>query len=100
MVVATGNNVTLLPLKLPGIQLYVVAPDASNVVLSPTQMLFCVAALLTFGVELTEMETVAELVQPFTLVPWSEMFTISIVVFVGFTNFSGGFLFRLCFFGL
>ena len=38
MVVVIGETVTVAPVKLPGIQAYVVAPFAVIVVLAPTQI--------------------------------------------------------------
>lgn len=50
VVVVVGETVTDVPLKLPGIQLYVVAPFALSVAELPEQMVVLVAVTVTVGV--------------------------------------------------
>lgn len=81
VVVVAGETVCVAPLRLPGIQLYVVAPEAVSEVLLPEQIVVLVAVVVTVGVGLTVMVRVAVFVQPFAFVP----VTVYVVVVVGET---------------
>ena len=58
MVVVTGETVTLLPDKLPGIHVYVVAPVAESVVVPLAQMVDGEADVVIDGAVLTVMVSV------------------------------------------
>ena len=58
-----------LPLMLPGIQLYVVAPDAVSVLEAPAQMGLVPEVAVTVGVGVTVTVSWDVLVQPFAPVP-------------------------------
>jgi hypothetical protein len=64
VVVLVGVTEMLLPLRLPGIQLYVVAPLADKVEEPPEQSVVCVAEAVTTGVGFTVMVTRLVSVQP------------------------------------
>jgi hypothetical protein len=64
VVVVVGDTVTDEPVKLPGIQLYVDAPLAVNVVELPAQIVVLDAVVVTVGNALTVMVRVAVFVQP------------------------------------
>ena len=49
VVVTAGVTTTDAPVRLPGIQVYVLAPDAVSVVGVPPQMVVCVAEAVTTG---------------------------------------------------
>lgn len=76
-----GDTVTDEPVKLPGIQLYVEAPLAFNVVELPAQIVVFEAVVVTVGNGLTVMVRVAVFVQPAADVP----VTVYVVVVVGDT---------------
>ena len=79
VVVIVGETATVAPVKLPGIQVYVNAPDELNVVESPLQIILGEAAAVTVGLVYTTIVTVVEPVHPNVLVP----VTVYIVVDVG-----------------
>ena len=81
VVVDPGETVTDVPVNDPGIQLYVVAPDAVRVVEDPLQTVTVVAETLTVGVGVTVISCVVEAVQPFAAVP----VTVYVVVEEGVT---------------
>ena len=62
VVVTVGETVTLAPINEPGIQVYVVAPDADKVALLPAQMTVGETEAVTVGVLLTVREMVRVLV--------------------------------------
>ena len=69
VVAVVGDTVTEAPVKLPGIQLYVDAPLAVNVVELPAQIVVLDAVVVTGGNALTVMVRVAVFVQPAADVP-------------------------------
>jgi hypothetical protein len=69
VVVVAGASETKAPLSDPGIQRYVSAPEAPNVVLSPSQIVAGNAPAVTVGVVFTVTTTMALAVQPFNAVP-------------------------------
>jgi len=82
VVVPVGETVTVVPVSDPGIQVYVVAPDAVIVVLLPEQIVELVVVVVTVGVGFTLIVRVAVLVQPFAPVP----VTVNVVVVEGETT--------------
>jgi hypothetical protein len=69
VVVDTGLTITEVPTKLPGFQLYVLAPDAVMVVELPAQIVALVTVVDIVGVASTVIRRVAVFVQPFAPVP-------------------------------
>ena len=69
VVIVVGETVTVAPDKLPGIQLYVVAPLAVIIVEVPLQIVAAVVVTVTVGEGVTVMVLVAVFVQPFAAVP-------------------------------
>jgi hypothetical protein len=69
VVVVVGETVTEVPVKEPGIQLYVVAPEAVSVVELPEQIVVFDAVVVTVGVLLTVISCVVVLVHPLAAVP-------------------------------
>jgi hypothetical protein len=80
VVVAEGASVWLLPDKLPGIQLYVAAPEAASVVLPLVQMPV-LPVIATVGVGLTVTVTVEVAAHPLAATP----VTVYVVVVTGLT---------------
>lgn len=76
-----GDTVTVVPVKLPGFQVYVDAPLAVSVVDEPTQIVGVPAVAVTVGVPTTVTVTWLVFVQPFEPVPT----TVYVVVDVGET---------------
>lgn len=64
-----GETVTVVPVSDPGIQVYVVAPEAVSVVLLPEQIVALDGEMVTVGVGFTVIVRVAVFTQPFALVP-------------------------------
>lgn len=58
VVVVAGETVTDVPLREPGIQVYVVAPEAVSVVELPEQMVVLLAETVTVGEGVTVTRTV------------------------------------------
>lgn len=81
VVVEPGVTVCVAPFRLPGIQLYVVAPPPVNVTELPVQMDELEEVAVTVGVGFTVMVRVAGSVHPFAAVP----VTVYVVVVVGET---------------
>lgn len=81
VVVDPGVTVCVAPFRLPGIQLYVVAPLPVNVTELPVQMDELEEVAVTVGVGFTVMVRVAGSVHPFAAVP----VTVYVVVVVGET---------------
>ena len=69
VVVEAGVTEMLLPLRLPGIQLYVLAPFADKVEDPPEQSVFCVAEAVITGEGLTVTVTFAVAEHPLPEVP-------------------------------
>ena len=67
--VVLGETVTDAPIKLPGIQEYVVAPLAVIVVLAPIQIFAAVVVVEITGNGFTVIVIVAVFTQPTALVP-------------------------------
>lgn len=81
VVVPVGETVTVAPVSDPGIQVYVVAPEAVIDVELPEQIVALVVVVVTVGVGLTLIVRVAVFVQPFAAVP----VTVYVVVVIGET---------------
>jgi hypothetical protein len=81
MVVAVGDTTTLVPVKLPGFQVYVCAPLAVRLAELPTQMEGADAERLMVGVGFKSKETVCVEIQPNADAP----VTVYTVVAVGVT---------------
>lgn len=69
VVFPVGATVTLFPVRLPGIQLYVLAPPPVSVVDCPLQMVAVADDAVTVGLAFTVIVRVAVLVQPLAAVP-------------------------------
>lgn len=69
VVAVVGETVIVVPVKLPGIHKYVVAPLAVIVVLLPLQIVAPVVVVVTVGDGVTVISCVAADVQPFEPVP-------------------------------
>lgn len=76
-----GVTFTEVPVNEPGIQLYVVAPDAVNVADVPEQTVAVEVVTVTVGVGLTVIVRVAVPVHPLAAVP----VTVYVVVVAGVT---------------
>lgn len=81
VVVVVGKTVTVVPLKLPGIQVYVLPPCPVMVVLSPAQIVAAVVVVEIVGSGFTVTVTVDVFEQPGPLEP----VTVYVVVAVGET---------------
>jgi hypothetical protein len=64
VVVVEGDTDTLEPVRLPGFQVYVVAPLAPREAEVPLQMVVLVALTVTFGVAVTVTVVMCVAVQP------------------------------------
>ena len=79
--VDAGETVCVPPFRLPGIQLYVLAPEPVSVTLLPAQIVVVDEVAVTVGEVFTVMVRVAVLVHPFAAVP----VTVYVVLLVGET---------------
>lgn len=64
VVVEVGDTDTLVPVRLPGCQVYEAAPPPVSVTVPPVQMVPCEVVAVTVGVEATATAKVCVLVQP------------------------------------